>query len=263
MIRSVLCMVLCVSGVLSLTDTTTCEGAYDISAGTAICGGFDVSVKALVCGDGFSQERCYAKYTNAKAEQEEFFFMGAGDGIAKSALPEGCSGLQIATGIAMVQFYPDTKACYLASELDGTKILYSRGFDSTPASITLVFPGANVRSGYLEIKCNEGITNPKFDTTGDAGDSNTYAVNTTAACGGGKAPSIAEGGKVGGLLLGLFFGGGAVYLVGGFAYNIKVRQLEGIDRIPHRDFWSSLPGLAKEGFRFTKSKATKTDYTPL
>ena len=60
-----------------------------------------------------------------------------------------------------------------------------------------------------------------------------------------------------------FFVIGIVYFGGGFVFNMKVKNLEGRERIPHVDFWTGLPGLVKEGFRFTKSKATRTDYAPL
>jgi len=44
---------------------------------------------------------------------------------------------------------------------------------------------------------------------------------------------------------------------------VQVKNLEGRDRLSHVDFWTGLPGLVKEGVRFSKSKVTRTDYAPL
>lgn len=274
MIWTVLCIVVCATGVLSQPDTTPCDqnGAYDTNAGTASCGGFQVSVKALVCGDGFTQAGCVAKWVNGGGENEWYFFMGAGSGMDSSMLPAPCSSLP--SGLAMVQYYPDKQSCYPAADLAGTTIAYTAGSSgSTPASITLNFAehddGSDTRNGYIKITCDQSVNSPSFTTIGDSNQASFYEVDTKAKCAGASAPSgskgapKASGGETGGILIAVFLGGFAVYFLVGFGYNMKVKQLEGTDRIPHYEFWTSLPGLAKEGVRFTKAKITKSDYAPL
>ena len=119
MMWTVLCMTLCATGVLSQPDTTPCEsnGAYNTSDGTATCGGFHVSVKGLVCGDDFSQASCVAKWMNTAGENQWYFFMGAGLGMSASMLPAPCSSLP--SGLAMVQYNPDSHTCYPAADLPG------------------------------------------------------------------------------------------------------------------------------------------------
>jgi len=66
------------------------------------------------------------------------------------------------------------------------------------------------------------------------------------------------------VLVGLLIGGLAAYFGAGYMYNWKVKGAEGGDRVPNKDFWTGLPGLVKEGFRFTVSKVKRDDsYTPL
>jgi hypothetical protein len=41
----------------------------------------------------------------------------------------------------------------------------------------------------------------------------------------------------------------------------KVKQAEGMDRIPNRAMWSGIFGAAGDGVRFIKAKATGSDPT--
>lgn len=48
------------------------------------------------------------------------------------------------------------------------------------------------------------------------------------------------------------------------SFNKLQRKATGVDIIPHRTFWVSIPGLAREGVRFTYNKLTrKTEYTSI
>lgn len=45
-----------------------------------------------------------------------------------------------------------------------------------------------------------------------------------------------------------------MYLAGGIAYNMKQRQLSGVEAIPHVEFWKDLPLLVKDGATYVVNK---------
>ena len=51
-----------------------------------------------------------------------------------------------------------------------------------------------------------------------------------------------------------------VYLLAGVVVQSAVRKAEGRERIPNVSFWSLLPGLVRDGFRFTFSCGKTTQY---
>lgn len=255
-------------------DNTPCDnnGAYDPNTGTATCGGASVNVFSKVCGNGFDANNCVAKWQNSNNENEWYFFMGAGTGIPIASLPAACSGLP--AGLAMAQYKPDTSECYPAANVDQTTITYTAGGNNAPSSVTLNFGSNNqngvIRNGYVKISCSG--TDGAWSTRGDSNQGNFYEVDGSGPCAGGSAPPSKpdhnnggddkEGGA-GGILLIVFFCGLFVYFAGGFVYLSQVKKLEGRERIPNVDFWTSLPGLIKEGGRFCISKVTRSEYTPL
>ena len=173
-------------------DTTPCDnnGAYDTGTGTGTCGGFDVDVKSLVCGDGFSEDRCVAKWVNGGGENEWYYFMGAGVGMDAGKLPAACGALP--AGLAMVQYRPDgTPECYPAADLAGTSLAYTTGTNSTPASVTLNFAehddGSDTRNGYIKVTC--AAAQGPYTTLGDAVESSFYEVEVSAPCAGAAPPS--------------------------------------------------------------------------
>ncbi|XP_054770151.2 cation-dependent mannose-6-phosphate receptor-like [Lytechinus pictus] len=56
--------------------------------------------------------------------------------------------------------------------------------------------------------------------------------------------------SAGGILCILFVVFVTVYFVGGFIYLFFFKYESGTNAIPHHEFWSSLPGLIKDGFLF-------------
>jgi hypothetical protein len=62
-------------------------------------------------------------------------------------------------------------------------------------------------------------------------------------------------GSVGGVLIGVTFGCFIMYMAIGAAIKIKKFGAEpGKEAIPQREFWAAIPGLAKDGIRFTVFK---------
>ena len=118
---------------------------------------------------------------------------------------------------------------------------------------------------YIKVTCS--ATEGAFTTIGDSNQASFYEVDVNAPCAGAPAPGggkvVKKGGEGGVIFILIVLVGSSVYFAGGFIFNWKVKHLEGRERIPHVDFWAGLPGLVKEGVRFLKSKATRTDYAPL
>jgi len=45
-----------------------------------------------------------------------------------------------------------------------------------------------------------------------------------------------------------------LYVGGGFYYNTKTKGAEGIQAVPHLEFWKTMPGLVKDGVTFSQAK---------
>ncbi|GFS27914.1 cation-dependent mannose-6-phosphate receptor-like isoform X2 [Elysia marginata] len=76
--------------------------------------------------------------------------------------------------------------------------------------------------------------------------------------GGGQGGS--GGLSVGSVLLIVFFVVLVVYLVGGMVVQTVVRKAEGRERIPNLSLWTAVPGLIKDGIRFTCSCGKSKGY---
>ena len=113
---------------------------------------------------------------------------------------------------------------------------------------------------YFKGTCAD--TEGDYTSKGDSRQESFYEIDANAKC---QWDPIAPpaGGSGGVIFIIIVLAGSSVYFAGGFIFNWKVKHLEGRERIPHVDFWAGLPGLVKEGFRFLKSKVTRTDYAPL
>ena len=66
------------------------------------------------------------------------------------------------------------------------------------------------------------------------------------------------------ILLVVFFCGLVIpYVVLGMVYMRVRNHATGTDMIPNKAFWIEVPGLIREGFRFTFSRVRRTQYEPL
>ena len=78
---------------------------------------------------------------------------------------------------------------------------------------------------------------------------------STAACTTSPDPAKKhpkQGGTIATIGILVFVGMACYFTVG--AYMRHKKGHEGIDRIPHKEFWASIPSLAKDGLSFTKAK---------
>lgn len=81
-------------------------------------------------------------------------------------------------------------------------------------------------------------------------------------CGGAPPPPPGPGGSsgklsAGSVLLIIFFVLLFVYFAAGMLFKKYKMQAEGAEIVPNKDFWTSLPGLIKEGFLFSISKCKR------
>jgi len=111
------------------------------------------------------------------------------------------------------------------------------------------------RTAIVTFTCGSTTANT-FTITEDTSTC-TFNIGLPANCGSGPAPGPdgPKGGLSGGtvfliILLVLI----PVYIAGGCVYKMKTKGTTGMESCPNVDFWRDLPGLVKDGFRFTFSK---------
>jgi len=110
-----------------------------------------------------------------------------------------------------------------------------------------------VRTAVVTFTCGS-TTSPTFTVGED--DKCNFALGFAANCGGGSNPDGDNGGGMSGgtILLILVIVLVPVYIVIGCIYKAKTKGTTGVESCPNVEFWRDLPGLVKDGFRFTFSK---------
>lgn len=138
-------------------------------------------------------------------------------------------------------------------------------FSKDGNSIALKYTDGNFggRASIVHLICDPTATEPQFSAKGETSpQSKNYEMTLTAkeVCpvdhGGGGGGGGGGGLSIGDVLLIIFFVSIICYLVIGIVINIFVRKQSGTDAIPNRGFWTTLPGLVKDGgkFAYTKSR---------
>jgi len=158
-----------------------------------------------------------------------------------------------------------------------------------PQVIQVTFSGGQEgRQTVLSVTCDPSADDPTFTVKGETR-TLVYEVDVTSkfACGGGPAPpgppppsppgpnppspptppfppgpapppvppSPSKAGGAGGTIFaGITLGVGFGYLIFGFVYMHQVKKAEGWDRIPNRELWGGIFGLAKDGCKFLIGK---------
>jgi len=126
------------------------------------------------------------------------------------------------------------------------------GIDPAKPELTCHYGnGDGSRSVSIRYQCAQTAANPAAQQ--DPSTQTEYDITFTgpSACAG------SSGGLSGGsLFLILFFVAVVVYFGGGVAYNVKVKQMApGKEAIPQLEYWQQLPGLVKDGCKFSQVKA--------
>jgi len=108
------------------------------------------------------------------------------------------------------------------------------------------------RQLVLNFRCKEGVEGAPYQLSNPTGCSTVIDFDTMYGCAGKGAAGGLSGGSI---LLIILFPLIVVYIIGGFVFNVKYKGLPfNKDAFPHIEFWSSIPGLVKDGVLFTVSK---------
>jgi len=107
------------------------------------------------------------------------------------------------------------------------------------------------RTAKILFTCT-GNTSPNFVVSEEL-NTCVFNLNLDANCGGGgnKPDGGLSGGWVFIIILIVLI---PVYVAIGCVYKAKTKGTTGMESCPNIDFWRDLPGLVKDGFRFTFSK---------
>jgi len=130
-------------------------------------------------------------------------------------------------------------------------LVASSTFQQGTYGVSLLYTGgADSRETQIDFKCNpsKGTGAPVF-----AGENPTHHYlfqwESAIACPPGKG-----GLSVGSILLIIVLCLLVVYFVAGVLFNKFKRQLTGVEIIPNVTFWTSIPGLVKDGVMFLVNK---------
>lgn len=122
--------------------------------------------------------------------------------------------------------------------------------------------GDDDRSVDIVFSCEGAPAPPTCVATGNS--AYTITMASPAACGKvapgpGPGPGGGSHGLSGGSLFLILFAVAIVlYAGGGFAYNVKVKEMEpSIAALPQLEYWKQLPGLVKDGMIFSFEEGQK------
>ncbi|EDV26659.1 uncharacterized protein TRIADDRAFT_63796 [Trichoplax adhaerens] len=126
----------------------------------------------------------------------------------------------------------------------------STEYGTTPdGNVTLTYT-AGGRTAIVTLLCDESVNIASILTVGEFQDHKEhyyFYLTHRCACPGACVPPGLGGLSTGSVLVIIFFVVVIVYFLGGMMFLKFVGHKEGLDIIPNRSFWSSLPGLIKDG----------------
>ncbi|KAK7110157.1 uncharacterized protein [Littorina saxatilis] len=151
------------------------------------------------------------------------------------------------------------------------KDLYYQAGDATGAELTTDDQGRPsihysaqteiTRNSYVALICDEAATEPSLKALGDLSYADYHFELTTAcACpngcagGGGGDVTVELSVSIGSIMCISLLAVLVVYLITGVVYNKARHKSSGSELCPNLAFWTSLPGLVKDGFAFSGSK---------
>uniref|UniRef100_H2Z8L3 Cation-dependent mannose-6-phosphate receptor n=1 Tax=Ciona savignyi TaxID=51511 RepID=H2Z8L3_CIOSA len=165
------------------------------------------------------------------------------------------------SNLALLQTYPGAPAFTLSIGTQDTALFVKDG-DKIAINYTAPynFLGSSLSYSQVLLTCDPKIKNGQEEFSVISVDDDSYytfEVKGESVCP-TKSNHSLSGGSV---LLIIFFVLLFVYLVGGILYNRYKNEKTGLDMIPNREFWSSLPGLIADGVKFIFSGCKKSPTT--
>jgi len=129
--------------------------------------------------------------------------------------------------------------------------------------ICFLTTGQTTRKAQISFTCDTSVASGTFVSISEDTTSCTFNIvfKSKHACAKGSAAagSSSSDEGLGGsdvfviILVVVLF----VYFAGGYIYNSKVKGTSGMESLPNHEFWTSLPGLVSDGFKFVKGGCKK------
>eukprot|EP00040_Diaphanoeca_grandis_P013632 m.68927 g.68927 ORF g.68927 m.68927 type:complete len:268 (-) comp24018_c1_seq1:153-956(-) len=223
---------------------TADDGVYD-------CGSQKADLSQMFCGGEWSASQT-CKAQEPSGDWDYYFTIHPG-GIpsAWQSSDLDCDGGPWNNAMA-IQYTSsrDNLNCYLTSDDQDPTFDYV-GESGNISSIIVNFQATSEgRTTVLVANCSANTPTPSYSVSESAG---TYYIYALGKCF-NEVELHTSVETTGWVLIGVFFVGGLLYFIGGFVYNMKRKNLEGKEALPHKDFWFALPGLVKTGLRFSLAK---------
>jgi hypothetical protein len=254
---------------IAINGDGSCVSIPGSGTGKVTCDGIDVDISKAMCAS-FDGNECKAVYNNNGNQEIYYIGLGGITTLWQNDNMKNCgadtSPTFPFTGVAGIQYMPNQQGynCYFITDVQSvaqTTYTFTGSASAGITAVTATIPKTGNGRGITEIvvTCSESgaIT---WATVGDSANPGTYEFDVVGPCipgggGGGGEPAHGDPDKteVGWILTGLLLGGGLVYFAGGTVYNQKYKGSNGKESIPNYDFWTSIPGLIKDGFGFTIS----------
>lgn len=204
-----------------------------------------------------------------------FFLQFVNGGLTSSTVYSGYTCSLPKSGYVAGQLQISSgNSCFALSTITATGFTLDTTQDTPVLSVSFS-GGQSSKRMIVSVVCAPNQLNPIIIDEYESGTPAIYffTIEHKSACQGGVspvgpgfliAPKKDEPDEVfGAIFFSLLLGGLFLYFVIGAVYKWKVKGLTGTELIMNKDFWTSLPGFVKEGFRFTWSKIRRQDYQKL
>ena len=189
----------------------------------------------------------------------EYFVQFDGSGVPKK-LPK-CTVDSDTNNLGM-QVRLDGGGCYRLGSVD----LMIFNFDNATKQFSVTATGGDKgRSMMINTQCTFGNDFASLTETGETGNTYNFNLNLpskrctnsppSGGGGGGGGGSSTDGGAI---VLAVFFGVLGAYFVFGTIYLAAAQGKRGVEMVPNREFWFSLPGLVQDGSLFVLAKIRGT-----
>ena len=218
------------------------------SAGITKCT-YDESICGCKTDDGYISLRKYADkaFQDTDSVSGFTYYWSPCKDITKGSITSSC----VQEDAKGNQFDCGTHKSYTTEVKDGDAVFHMVAAD-------------NQRNSEISCICSEGASDTFIFDGEDPFVAGVYdmSLKGDSCCSKtGSLPGTGSGGlSVGSILLIIVLVVVIVYLLAGVVVQSAVRKAEGRERIPNVSFWSLLPGLVRDGFRFTFSCGKASQY---